>query len=257
MTIAIRELAPEWATPSVRAWCEKLEQELLHVGDSAVIYRGRNTLTRLTVNEQHVVVKAFPAPRTLLKRIQRWGRASKAVRAFRHAERMITLGIGTPEPIAALESSDGRAWYVCRFADGYVTAGALFKQQTPETNNGTADDGGALVTALGNFLARMHAAGVYHFDATPGNFLLRAEDLSASILVVDCNRMRFGRVSLWAGVRSLAQLRHDVRLVDSYSSTRGWSHSSVMRCYRMRLWLHDFSWWWKNMTRPWRRKFGL
>jgi Lipopolysaccharide kinase (Kdo/WaaP) family len=165
----------------------------------------------------------------------------------------VKLGIGTPEPIAALESSDGRAWYVCRFAEGHVTAGALFKKYS---DDGPVDDG-ALITALGAFLGRMHALGVYHYDATPGNFLLRADNLSAPILVVDCNRMRFGRVSVWAGTRSLAQLRHDARLVASYCVERGCSSVLVTRCYRMRLYLHDFSWWWKNATRPWRRKFGL
>jgi hypothetical protein len=115
--VQLVRLAPAWDQPDIRAACLALPATIAALPPQAVIYRGRNTLTRFTLAGREVVAKAFPAPRTFLKRIQRLGRASKAVRAFDHAAHMQRLGIGTPEPFAALESPDGAAWYLCAWAD--------------------------------------------------------------------------------------------------------------------------------------------
>jgi tRNA A-37 threonylcarbamoyl transferase component Bud32 len=243
--LVIRALASSWDNLEARNACLAIESVLAQAPADAVIYRGRNTLTRVSFVGHEVVVKAFPAPRTLLKRIQRWGRASKAMRSFEHAMRMLQLGISTPEPIAVIEANDGRAWYLCRFAANYIPAGRA----------GSSDE---IIAALGGFLGRMHACGAFHYDATPGNFLLRVDDLSAPILVVDCNRMRFGGVSAWAGTRSLMQLRnHDERLLRSYCAARGWSGGLIRKLYYVRWAWHHAAWACKNATHPLRRKCGI
>ncbi len=243
--LVIRALAPSWDNDDTKNACLTIEQELAQAPADAVIYRGRNTLTRLSIAGHEVVVKAFPAPRTLLKRIQRWGRASKAMRSYAHAERMLQLGISTPEPFAVIEANDGRAWYLCRFAAHYITAGR-------------ADASDEMISALGQFLGRMHACGAFHYDATPGNFLVRTDDVNAPILVVDCNRMRFGWVSAWAGTRSLMQLRNgDERLLRSYCVARGWSGGLIRKLYYVRWAWHHVAWACKNATRPLRRKCGI
>lgn len=223
--------------------------EAIAAASDGVIYRGRNTLTRLTVAGHDVVAKAFPAPRTLLKRLQRVGRTSKAARAFDHARQMQDAGIGTPQPLAAIEADDGRAWYLCAWADGCTTLRHLTKQEGPEID--------ALCLAVGAFIGHMHQAGAYHYDSTPGNVLMRATPDGTEFLVVDCNRMRFGRVGAWAGLRSLVQLDWRGRLLDSYCSARGWNASRVRWLYRLRLWIEHWSRKLKNLTRPWRRKLGV
>lgn len=244
--LTISRVAPAWDQPTCRQELAVLPEALARCAPEAVIYRGRNTLTRLTLGGRDVVAKAFPAPRTVLKRLQRVGRESKAVRAFDHAARMQSLGIGTPEPLAALVAADGRAWYLCAFAEHAVTVRNLPKETGPEIDR--------LCAEVGAFVGRMHHLGAFHYDSTPGN-LLRLTD--GSFLIVDCNRMRFGRVGAWAGLGSLVQLDGRGRLLESYCAARGWDPARLRWRYRLRLTLERWSRALKNATRPLRRKLGL
>jgi tRNA A-37 threonylcarbamoyl transferase component Bud32 len=247
--LTIDRLAPAWEDPAIRDGCARLADSIAALPGDAVIYRGRNVLTRLTIAGREVVAKAFPAPRTLLKRLQRIGRAGKAVRAFDHAARMQALGIGTPEPLAALAAADGRAWYLCAWADGCTTVRHLGKEHGPDSDRQCA--------ALARFIGRMHQAGAYHLDSTPGNILLREDATGIHFQVVDCNRMRFGRVGAWAGMRTLAQLRCGERLLAGYCEVRGWVPERVRWRYDLQLWLHRWNWRLKNASRPLRRKLGV
>jgi tRNA A-37 threonylcarbamoyl transferase component Bud32 len=247
--LSLVRLAPAWDQPSIRQELSVLLQAIAARMTDGVIYQGRNTLTRLTIAGREVVAKAFPAPRTLLKRLQRIGRQSKAVRAFDHAERMQRLGIGTPEPLATIAADDGRTWYVCAWADGCTTVRHINKQSGPEIDRLCAD--------VGAFIGRMHQAGAYHFDNTPGNVLLREHGETATFLVVDCNRMRFGRIGAWAGLRSLVQLDWRGRLLDSYCAARGWNPARVRWMYHLRVALERWTRALKGATRPLRRKLGV
>ncbi len=247
--LAIVRLAPSWETADIRAACTSLAETISALPQEAVIYRGRNTLSRFTLVGREVVAKAFPAPRTLLKRLQRVGRASKAVRAFDHATRMQALGIGTPEPLAAIVADDGRAWYLCAWAAGCTTVRHL--------NNLTDAQSDQQCAELARFIGRMHRAGAYHFDSTPGNILLRQEGDHTHFQVVDCNRMRFGHVGAWAGMRTLAQLRCRGRLLAGYCEVRGWQPDRVRWMYDLRLFLHRWNWRLKDASRPLRRRLGV
>ncbi len=247
--LTIVRLAPSWDTPEIRAACEGLADTIGALPADAVIYKGRNVLSRFSLAGREVVAKAFPAPRTLLKRLQRIGRASKAVRAFDHAARMQVLGIGTPEPFAALAASDGRAWYLCAWADGCTTVRHL--------QNASGSDSDRQCEQLARFVGQMHQVGAYHLDSTPGNILLTQVGEAAHFQVVDCNRMCFGHVGAWAGVRSLVQLECQDRLLSGYCAIRGWNPKSIRWMYDLRLFLHRWNWRLKNASRPLRRKLGL
>lgn len=247
-TPSITRIAPAWDTPAIRQELAALPTTLAACAPEAVIYRGRNTLTRLTIGGREVVVKAFPAARTLLKRLQRVGRESKAVRAFDHAARMRGLDIGTPEPLATLEAVDGRGWYLCAWAADCTTVRHLNQESGPHIDR--------VCAALGTFVGHMHQVGAYHFDSTPGNILYRADGQPPVFLVVDCNRMRFGRVGVWDGLRSLAQLDWQGRLLESYCAARGWRAARIRWIYHLRLTIERWSRRLKSATRPLRRKLG-
>ena len=247
--LIIVRLAPAWDQPAIRQELQALSQAITARAADGVIYQGRNILTRLTIAGREVVAKAFPAPRTILKRVQRIGRDSKAVRAFDHAERMQQLDIGTPEPLAAIEAEDGRGWYLCAWADGCTTFRDVSRENRPQD--------ASVCAALGTFIGYMHHVGAYHFDSTPGNILYRPEQQPPVFLVVDCNRMRFGRIGAWDGLRTLAQLDRHGRLLDSYCAARGWHPARIRWLYHLRLTLERWARRIKNLTRPMRRKLGV
>lgn len=247
-SLTIVRLAPAWDTPASRQELATLPQAIAQATDG-VIYQGRNTLTRLKIAGREVVAKAFATPRTLLKRVQRIGRDSKAVRAFDHADHMQRLGIGTPEPLAAIECDDGRGWYLCAWAEGCTTFRNVSLEDLPQH--------APLCAALGTFIGHMHHVGAYHFDSTPGNILYRPDQQPPVFLVVDCNRMRFGAIGVWNGLRTLAQLDWHGRLLDTYCAARGWRPSRIRWLYYLRLSIERWSRRLKNITRPLRRKLGV
>jgi aminoglycoside phosphotransferase (APT) family kinase protein len=247
--LTIVRLAPAWDQPAIRDDLQALPQAIAARAADGVIYQGRNTLTRLMVGGREVVAKAFATPRTVLKRVQRIGRDSKAVRAFDHAAHMRTLGIGTPEPFAAIEADDGRGWYLCAWAEGCTTFRQVSRENLPQDES--------ICAALGAFIGHMHHVGAFHFDSTPGNILYRPDQQPPAFLVVDCNRMRFGRVGVWDGVSTLAQLDQYGRLLESYCAARGWQVARIRWWYRLRLTIERGSRALKRSTRPLRRKLGV
>lgn len=247
--VRVVRIAGTWDNAELRAACAGIAERIAGQPADAAIWRGRNTLTRLELGGRQVVAKAFPPPRNLLKRMQRIGRASKAVRAFDHAAEMQRRGIGTPTPWAAIESDDGAAWYLCDWLADCRPAWHL--------HDGKIPDGDRWCDELGAFMGRMHEAGAYHYDNTPGNILLHPAGEGWEFLVVDCNRMRFGAVGRWAGLRSLAQLQCQGRLLAGYCRARGWDLESTRRIYDLRLALHKATWGLKDGTRPLRRRLGF
>jgi tRNA A-37 threonylcarbamoyl transferase component Bud32 len=247
--LVIVRLAPAWEDHVVREALNTLPDLLARQAPDAVIYAGRNVLTRVKIGGYDVVAKAFPAAQTVLKRLQRFGRTSKAVRAFDHDRRMLDLGIGTPEPFAVIEATDGRAWYLCAWIADCATVRYLDQRD--------GDEAEKLCHDLGHFIGQMHHLGVYHFDSTPGNILLRQVNNQSHFLVVDCNRMRFGRIGVWAGLRSLVQLETRGRLLTGYCQARSWDVARVKRTYQLRLWCDRMILRMKKFTRPLRRKLGL
>jgi hypothetical protein len=248
-TTAVR-IDPAWDTPATRAACGGLAATLVTtlatLPESAVIHRGRNTLFRLTMADTEVVAKVFP-PRHGWRRLVR--RGCKANQALDHAARLRDLGLGTPAPYAALQFADGSACYICAWIPGC--------RRVWELHDGLLPDGDRHCAELGAFVARMHLAGVLHRDNTPGNILLKPAGDRFDQLVVDTNRMRFGRVGRCVGLASLVQLECQDRLLDAYCRVRGWSGRLprlLFRCHRL---VHRVKWWLKDGTRPLRRKLGF
>jgi hypothetical protein len=252
----VSRLAPEWDRPAARAWCEGLEAASRVVPPADVIYRARNLIFRARLDGEEVAVKRFPvgSARSLLYRV----RATKAVRAFDHAVRLTELGVGTPRPLAAVDVRRGGrpvASYLCAsFVPDFREARTLRSADAP--------DRAVLMERLGAFVGRLHEFGVLHRDLTSGNILLvpdatRPEGLE--FLLVDINRMRFGRVGVLGGIGNLVQLRlnDDGAVLAGYCRERGLDASTLRRLYGCRLALRSLKQDLKERTRPWRRRLGL
>ncbi len=253
---AIVRLAPEWDRPAARAWCEGLEAASRLVPPADVIYQARNLIFRARLDGEEVAVKRFPVgpARSLLYRV----RSTKAVRAFDHAVRLTELGVGTPRPLAAVDVRRGGrpvASYLCAsFVPDFREARTLRSADAP--------DRAVLLQRLGEFVGRLHELGVLHRDLTSGNVLLvpdPARPEGFEFLLVDLNRMRFGRVGVLGGIGNLVQLRlnDDGAVLAGYCRERGLDASTLRRLYGCRLALRSLKQNLKERTRPWRRRLGL
>jgi serine/threonine protein kinase len=252
----IARLAPEWEQPAAKALCTRLEALSREVPAETVIHTGRNLIFRHRVGDEEVAVKRFPVSggRRVIYRL----RASKAVRAFDNAARLLALGIGTPRPLAAVEVRRGGAllasFYCCVFLPTFREARSL--------KSSGATDRAALLELLGEFIGHLHEIGVNHRDLTSGNVLLIPapdEPAGLSFQLVDLNRLRFGRIGIGAGLANLAQLRlpDSGALLSGYCRARGLVASRAAPYYQFRVRLRTVRQLIKERTRPLRRRLGL
>ena len=243
MNGSILRLHGSWDTDAGRAWCRALPGLVAAAPAEQVIYRGRNILVRLDGPSGAVVVKAFGRGK--------WWRArrssGKSAESYDHGVHALRLGIATPEPRAAVAARGTGGFYVCDWIDGCRSVWDLHDGVLPERH----------LASLAEFVARMHEAGVHHQDLTPGNVLLRPDGEGFDHLLVDLNRMRFGPVTLRAGLAALAKLECHGRLVGTYAAARGIDPVRAARLFARATLIERTARRMKNVTRPWRRKVGL
>lgn len=92
----------------VNSAAEHLSEFILHLpqhfetgGD--VLHTGRNTIKAFRVGGEELVVKRYKRPNAFNTFVYSFLRKSKARRAYEHALRLQSLGIGTPGPVAWCE----------------------------------------------------------------------------------------------------------------------------------------------------------
>ena len=240
---AIQRLHGAWDNAAGRAWCLDLPAQLAEAPAEATFYRGRNTLSRLPGIDRPVVVKAFGKGRW-------WRRGQgphKATASYDHAQRLLRLGIGTPEPLAVVAARGTGGFYVCAWEDGCRSVWDLHDGLLPAEH----------LVALAEFIARLHEAGAHHHDLTPGNVLLKPVATGFEFLLVDCNRMRFGPVSLSTGLAALAKLECHGQLVAPYAAARGVDLRRAQRIAARVTWWERTTRRCKDASRPLRRRVGL
>lgn len=204
------------------------------------IYKSRNEIKVFNVDGLRLNVKRYHIPSPPNRLVYTFFRPAKVYRAYRYAYRLLEKGFDTPEPVAYL--------MMRRF--GLVGSSYFVSIQSPYTRNFYEFGRGALqgrediAAALGRYTARLHDAGIYHCDYSPGNILFdRDAEGKIALTLVDINRMQFGAVPLEKGCANFARLwgkREFFRLVArEYAAGRNfdpdWCEGRVMH-YRDAFW---------------------
>lgn len=193
-----------------------------------VIYRGRNTLYRLRMGDSAVIVKEFGRPNAVNAFVYTTLRRSKARRSYENAERMRVLGFESPEPIAWGETREGLkltgSCYICAELRGATEMRHWEEFPFADT----------LLPAFATEIHRLHQAGVWHKDFSPGNILFTGDAARGyTFHYVDLNRMRFGvhsRSRLMSMFRSINLDRGETaRLARLYAAAAGEDADAVER----------------------------
>lgn len=149
------------------------------------IYRARNVVARLMTPAGEINVKSFHCPSLINGYVYTTLRRSKARRSFDYARRLLAMGFRTPKPIAYVEVRDGH-----RLRESYYISEQIEAEdmRQPELRS----DERELLEALGIEMARLHKAGVFMLDFSPGNVLFTKDSEGRyAFSYVDLNRTQF------------------------------------------------------------------
>ena len=176
----------------------------------ATLHVARNLVKTLTITSPRresvdVAVKAFAVPAWPKGFIYAHLRRSKALRSMRNAQKLLELGINTPEPVACIEHHHSacltHSYYVCRYwRQNYDLAALLYRG---DSQNADTD---RLLAQLAEFTNAQHNRGVRHRDYNPGNILVRATGSSYDFALVDLNRLRFRHMDAGDRIEGLVRL---------------------------------------------------
>ena len=174
------------------------------------LHAGRNLIKAMIITSPgrgsiEVAVKAFAVPARPRGFIYAHLRQSKARRSMINAQKLVELGVRTPDPIACIEYQDfgclRRSYYVCRFwQPDYDLTALLYRGATHGSN------AEVLLEQLVRFTVEQHEHGVLHRDYNPGNILVRSRGVNFEFSLVDLNRLHFKHLDMRDRISGLVRL---------------------------------------------------
>ena len=134
-------------------------------------------------------IKSFKIPHLINKIAYRYFRKSKARRSFEFANRLLELGVGTPQPIAYFENYNliglEKSFYISEHLECDLTFRELVEiPDYPDHEN--------ILRQFTRFSFDLHQKGIEFLDHSPGNTLIKKNaEGNYDFFLVDLNRMNF------------------------------------------------------------------
>ncbi len=192
------------SVPHARAIIEKVTCWGLPEESTTTVYKGRrNTLVDINCSDgaidnstgMHINVKAFRIPPFPNDFVYRSFRHSKAQRSYNHALELLRHGFHTPLPLGYSECRQGIRTFGKHGLWPRLTRSYYFCEQLPLANFRNWEqrpDIDRLLPAFGAEIARIHRAGIWFRDFSPGNIMAKeTAGGSYEFYYVDLNRMEF------------------------------------------------------------------
>lgn len=179
------------------------------------IYSGtRNILKQKAVKDKKFVIKYFKKPHFINQLAYKYFRESKAKRSYLYAQKLLSLGIGTPKPVAyrnkftwfGLEKS----YYVSEYQAHDLTFRELPAMENVNKRN-------QILFEFVKFTHQMHENDVHFLDHSPGNTLIEERDGKFYFYLVDLNRMKFESLTRQQRIQNFARLTQDKRVIRTMS----------------------------------------
>jgi tRNA A-37 threonylcarbamoyl transferase component Bud32 len=153
--------------------------------DATLIYKARNQVFTVERGGYKLNIKAFRVPRFPNSIIYGNIRKSKARRSMENAQTLVSLGIGTPTPVAYIERRSALKMHESYYVSVQLDADNLRDwTDKPDCEH--------LLSSLAAEMVHLHKLGVYHKDFSPGNVLYTSQNGTYKFYLIDLNRMKFG-----------------------------------------------------------------
>lgn len=195
-------------------------------GEGELLYDKRNKIRRFTLEDGSVViVKQYKKPNFFQRICYSTLWSNKAKKAFLYGNRLLFLGIDTPEPIACVTYYNS----IGMVEEYYFLSTEDTRPDCRILRDGNMDNPQPLIDALSQYLIFLHQQGFLHGDTNLSNFLYEKKaDGTYHFAVIDTNRSRFIHhpATKKEALSNLVRITHDRRLlssiVHSYATQRGW-----------------------------------
>jgi hypothetical protein len=190
----------------------------------------RNQIKLFDLKSTKINVKRFKNPNLINAFAYKFIRSSKAERSYTYGRKLLSLGIGTPTPIAYAENS----WAV-GFKDSYYVSEHLACDLTYRELVHQPDypDHELILRAFTQFTYNLHEAGVLFKDHSPGNTLIKKTADGYQFYLVDLNRMTFKELTMDERIANFARLSPKEEMVavmsDEYSKLVGLPYEQVFK----------------------------
>jgi hypothetical protein len=190
--------------------------------------QDRNSLKLFEFKDMTVNVKSFKVPNVINQIAYRFFRKSKAQRSYEYANKLIKLGVGTPQPIAYYEFTTPflfkKSYYISEHLDCDLTYREL-------TVNFDYPEYEIILRAFTKFTFTLHEKGIHFLDHSPGNTLIKKNGNSYDFYLVDLNRMNFGKLDFEARIKNFSRLTIHKSMVevmsDEYAKCSGEDYNKI------------------------------
>lgn len=171
---------------------------------TSMIGKGkRNVVKTTSFKDFEINIKSFKIPNLINKVVYRFFRKSKAERSFLFANKLLSLGIKTPQPLAYFEYKSlfflKNSFYISESLVHELSYRELINQPNyPERET--------ILRNFTNFTFQLHENGINFLDHSPGNTLMVKKDIGYDFYLIDLNRMKFQTLSFDNRMNNFAKL---------------------------------------------------
>ncbi len=165
----------------------------------------RNQIKLVDLEDQKINIKSFKIPHIFNQIVYKFFRKSKAKRSYQYANKLLKLGIGTPQPIAFFEKFSGFGLKKSYYISEHLQVDLMFKDLV---DNPAYQNHELILRQFTKFCFDLHQNGIEFLDHSPGNTLIKKiSDNEYQFFLVDLNRMHFhDTISFEERMKNLSRL---------------------------------------------------
>ena len=163
----------------------------------------RNTIKLFQLGDKTINIKSFQVPNIFNQIAYKYFRKSKARRSFEYAQKLLDMGIGTPQPIAYYEYSSFGLFTKSYYVSEHLQYDLTYRELIRDLNYPDHDK---ILRAFTKFTFKMHENNVHFLDHSPGNTLIKKVGDSYAFYLVDLNRMKFESLDFESRIKNFERL---------------------------------------------------
>ena len=194
---------------------ENVEQYLAQATRSLV--ESRNKVKIVTYQGRQFVIKSFRKPDLFMRIAYTYCRPSKAKRSFLYAEYLLKQQFLTPMPIAYREDFNNhvltKSYYISEYLPHDQLMFDCFQQCDQNLPRNLE-----LLKQFAAFTFKLHQQGIYHNDYTSRNILVRQDKQYYSFALVDLNRLRFCKRTIWGKAKNISSVWDNFAVLDTITT---------------------------------------